>query len=89
MNELLSLALEAHGGLERWKQVQSIKMEGSITGAIWYVKNKPAYLQNVVITRNKDRARGYGVSQAGQANNFRAQPDRGGKVGWDRRGGPR
>src|ERR1700692_190363 len=38
MNELLSLAVEAHGGLERWNKVKSIKVEASITGAIWYLK---------------------------------------------------
>src|SRR5271169_2963641 len=50
MNELLNLALKAHGGLERWNEVKSIKMEASITGAIWYVKSKPDYLRNIVMT---------------------------------------
>jgi hypothetical protein len=50
MNDLLHLAVEAHGGLPRWNQVTSLKMEGSITGAIWYVKGKPDYLKDVVMT---------------------------------------
>ena len=50
MSELLNLALKAHGGLERWNEVKSIKMEASITGAIWYVKNKPDCLKNIVTT---------------------------------------
>jgi hypothetical protein len=50
MNELLNLALEAHGGLERWDKVQSVSMVGSITGAIWYLKSKPNYLNNVIMT---------------------------------------
>ena len=46
MNDLLDLALQAHGGLKRWNEViQSVKMEGSITQAIWYVKSKPDYLK--------------------------------------------
>lgn len=50
MSELLELALKAHGGLERWNEVQSIKVAASITGAIWYVKGKPDYLKNIVMT---------------------------------------
>jgi hypothetical protein len=50
MNDLLSLALRAHGGLDRWKHVRSIKVAASITGAIWYVKGKADFLKNVVLT---------------------------------------
>ena len=50
MNELLNLAVKAHGGLERWNKIKSIRMEGSITGAVWYLKNKPDYLKNIVMT---------------------------------------
>src|SRR5271165_3394183 len=50
MNDLLNLAVTAHGGLERWNRVSAVKMAASITGAIWHVKNKPEYLRNVVMT---------------------------------------
>jgi hypothetical protein len=50
MTELLKLALEAHGGLDRWNKVKTIKVAASITGAIWYVKGKPDFLKNVVLT---------------------------------------
>jgi len=50
MNELLKLAVNAHGGLDRWNNVQAIKMAASITGAIWYVKGKPDCLKNIVMT---------------------------------------
>jgi len=50
MTELLELAVKAHGGLERWKQVKAIKVAASITGAIWYVKGKPDFLKDVVLT---------------------------------------
>lgn len=50
MNDLLKLALQAHGGLDRWNQLKSIKIQASITGAIWYVKSKPDYLKNIVMT---------------------------------------
>jgi hypothetical protein len=50
MNELLLLAVTAHGGLERWNNAKSIKVAASITGAIWYVKGKGDFLKNVVLT---------------------------------------
>jgi hypothetical protein len=40
MNELLALAVKAHGGLERWTKVKSVKVAASIVGAIWFVKSK-------------------------------------------------
>ena len=50
MNELLNLAVKAHGGLERWNKVKSVKVAASITGAIWFVKSKGDVLKNVVMT---------------------------------------
>src|SRR5450755_3340913 len=50
MNELLDLAVKAHGGLERWDKVNSVKVAASITGAIWFVKSKGDALQNIVMT---------------------------------------
>jgi hypothetical protein len=48
MNDLLKLAVEAHGGIERWNKVKAVKVAASVTGAIWHVKSKPDYLKNVV-----------------------------------------
>jgi len=50
MNDLFKLAVDAHGGLDRWNKVKVIKVEASITGGIWYVKGKPDFLKNVVLT---------------------------------------
>lgn len=50
MTELLELALDAHGGLDRWNKVKAIKVAASITGAIWYVKGKPDFLKDVILT---------------------------------------
>jgi hypothetical protein len=36
--DLLELAVEALGGMSRWKQVSALKVDLSIAGAIWYVK---------------------------------------------------
>lgn len=50
MDELLKLAVGAHGGLGRWNKVKAIKVAASITGAIWFVKGKGGCLKNVVLT---------------------------------------
>jgi len=47
---LLDLALKAHGGLDRWNKLHSIKVAASITGGIWWVKGKGDFLKNVVLT---------------------------------------
>jgi hypothetical protein len=46
MNDLLALALEAHGGLQRWNEFQTLKAEVSIDGAIWHLKQQPGLLTN-------------------------------------------
>jgi hypothetical protein len=49
MTELLDLAVRAHGGLERWNKLKSIKVAASITGAIWFIKSKGDALKDVVM----------------------------------------
>ena len=50
MDQLLELAVKAHGGLARWNKVKSVKVAASITGAIWFVKSKGGVLKNFVMT---------------------------------------
>jgi hypothetical protein len=50
MNDLLSTAIKAHGGMDRWNTVTSVQINASITGAIWSVKGKPDVLKSVVMT---------------------------------------
>jgi hypothetical protein len=38
MNDLLQLAVEAHGGLERWTQLTNVKASLSVTGNLWQLK---------------------------------------------------
>jgi hypothetical protein len=47
MNDLLDRAVAAHGGLDRWNQVESITADGSITGALWSLKSKDDALKDV------------------------------------------
>ena len=50
MNDLLKTAVEAHGGMKRWHEVNTIRVAASITGAIWFVKGQGDYLKNIVMT---------------------------------------
>jgi hypothetical protein len=47
MNGLLALAVNAHGGLQRWQEVSHFRVAASITGAIWALKGKPGLLADV------------------------------------------
>ena len=50
MGNLLDLAVKAHGGLERWSKVKSVRVAAAITGAIWFVKSKGDVLKDVIMT---------------------------------------
>ncbi len=45
MNDLLALAIEAHGGLDRWNSFSKLQAEVSFGGAIWHVKQQADLLQ--------------------------------------------
>ena len=49
MNDLLKLAVSAHGGMDRWNQIKSVNVQASITGGVWYVKGRPDVLKSVSI----------------------------------------
>jgi hypothetical protein len=49
VNDLLKLAIEGHGGLRRWEQVERFRVAASITGAIWALKGQPGLLDGVVL----------------------------------------
>jgi len=48
MNDLLQVAVDAHGGLSRWNQLKRVKASLS-RGAIWQLKGKPDALADVSI----------------------------------------
>jgi hypothetical protein len=75
MNELLQLAINAHGGMNRWNTVKSIEFAASITGAIWYLKSKPDALSNIVmhVETNNERVE---TSFVGQDKRSIFQPER-------------
>ena len=57
MTKLLDFAVQAHGGLDRWRQIRSIRVAASITGAIWFVKGQGDVLKDVVLTADTQTER--------------------------------
>jgi hypothetical protein len=57
MTDLLNMAVEAHGGLDRWSAVKTIDVELSITGAIWHVKGRPDVLRDIAMRVEAGRER--------------------------------
>jgi hypothetical protein len=47
MDDLLELAIEGHGGLRRWEQIERFRAAASITGAIWALKGQPGLLRKL------------------------------------------
>jgi hypothetical protein len=47
MNDLLTLAVDAHGGLNRWNRLSTVRSSMSITGALGLMKGKPDVLSDI------------------------------------------
>ena len=69
MTELLDLALQAHGGLERWLDVQSLGVRVSLTGSLYRLKGYPEGVPNGQITWASPHSAS-GVDACGRAINF-------------------
>ena len=50
MNDLLEEVIEAHGGLERWNQLDKVSAHLRQGGALWALKGQPGVLDDVVVT---------------------------------------
>jgi hypothetical protein len=50
MSDLLETAIEAHGGPERWNQLNSVSARLIQGGALWELKGQPGVLDAVVVT---------------------------------------
>jgi hypothetical protein len=57
MNELLEFALEAHGGLARWRELAEIKADLSVTGALWQAKSQLDALKHIRIEASLQQQR--------------------------------
>lgn len=75
MNDLLDLAVTAHGGLDRWDQIKSVAFEASITGAFWQFKGKADALKDVRLEVDTTRQL-VTIEYAGQNKRSVFEPDR-------------
>jgi hypothetical protein len=50
VNDLLTAAIDAHGGLDRWNTLRTLRVGMSVTGAIWAIKGKPDVFADVTLT---------------------------------------
>lgn len=48
MSDLLALAVEAHGGMQRWDEFKTLRTELSVAGAIWSIKQQPGLLADKI-----------------------------------------
>src|SRR6266481_3995906 len=49
MTDLLQTVIEAHGGLERWNQLDAVSARLLQGGAIWELKGQPGVLDDVFV----------------------------------------
>ena len=52
MNDLLDLAMNAHGGLDRWRTVNELDVRASLTGPMYAIKGQPQGTANVLMRVN-------------------------------------
>ena len=50
MSDLLEAVIEAHGGLERWNQLETVSARLVQGGALWALKGQAGVLDDVVVT---------------------------------------
>ena len=47
MTTLLEKAVQAHGGLDNWKQFSTVSARLDIGGAIWHLKGQPDMFKGI------------------------------------------
>lgn len=52
MNDLLKLAVEAHGGLKRWNELTSVNATMKVGGLLWEAKGVPGFASTGKVTAN-------------------------------------
>jgi hypothetical protein len=69
MNELLDMVLQAHGGLECWREIQSLDVRVSLMGSLYRLKGYPEGVANGQITWASPRSASR-VDACGRTINF-------------------
>jgi hypothetical protein len=49
MKDLLTRALDAHGGLSRWREIEAFQLKVSIGSGLWRLKGLPDGLRDVTL----------------------------------------
>ena len=49
MSDLLETTIEAHGGLERWSQLDAVSVHGINGGALWALKGQAGVIDDVFV----------------------------------------
>ncbi|KAA0111077.1 hypothetical protein [Mycolicibacterium sp. P1-5] len=75
MNDLLATAVAAHGGLDRWNRIQTIRVDAAISGAFWQMKGKSDAMRNVHLEVDTTRER-LTMDFVGQDRRSIFEPDR-------------
>ncbi|AXQ29588.1 hypothetical protein D0B54_13200 [Solimonas sp. K1W22B-7] len=57
MNDLLALAIEAHGGFDRWNSIRTIEADLSVGGALWDMKQLPGIFRDKLVVAETRRQR--------------------------------
>ena len=57
MSDLLETVIEAHGGLERWNQLNNVSARLIQGGVLWAFKGQPGVLDDVVVTASLHQER--------------------------------
>jgi hypothetical protein len=76
VDDLVELAIDAHGGAKRWAELSYFRMQASVVGAIWGLKGKADVFADVVI-EGETRDQRVKISPFPTANNYAIwEPDR-------------
>jgi hypothetical protein len=76
MKDLLTRALEAHGGLSRWREIEAFQLKVSIGGGLWRLKGLPDGLRDVTLRIQAHRPIVTITPFGGEARTGHFTPDR-------------
>jgi hypothetical protein len=87
MKDLLTSALDAHGGLSRWREIEAFQLKVSIGGGLWRLKGLPDGLRDVTLRIQAHRPIVTITPFGGEARNraLHARPRMGRGCQWWRR----
>ena len=76
MKDLFTRALDAHGGLSRWREIEAFQVKVSIGGGLWRLTGLPDGLRDVTLRVQAHRPRVTITPFGGEARTGHCTPDR-------------